>query len=439
VAARKSVGACSDRPTVSRFLATGPCRARVRRPRRVRLVRNRNEVQFTRYRAWQWIKHLALADYVWPWANKVGSRAWTIFVVDLFAGAGTYLDVLTGERSDGSPVIFARQAQRYAKKRPGRQLKVICVERNGKNAKSLIERVKGFGDIVTVLRGSFTRHIETILSTIGNAPALILFDPIGLKPISAETIRPLLHRTGKTDVFMVLHFKVLHRTAGMLLDTGHADPKRHGAAETALVFDGVFGTPRWRFIAKNPRYKTVEERERAYLDLYFETVLGDRYAWKCAYPVRAKYLAATQYWLVHASAHIDAHVLMNDEIVKLQEQLFMRTYEHDGTLPGIAEPEWKASIEAEEQRLAERMPALVQNAPGATMTFGAIRDALWPEFFGVVKEGAYSRAAKALFKEERLAREKKGIKPKIDFSERLSVPVPARPATSPAERAASRP
>jgi three-Cys-motif partner protein len=406
--------------------------------RRVRLAHNRNEVQFSRYRAWQWIKHLALADYVWPWANKVGSRAPMIFVVDLFAGKGTYVDVLTGDKADGSPVIFARQALRYGKERPGRQLKVICVERNGKNAKALRERVKGFGDIVTVLRGSFTRHLETILSTIGTAPALILFDPIGLKPILAETIRPLLHRTGKTDVFMVLHFKVLHRTAGMLLDTGHADPTKRGAVGTALVFDGVFGSPQWRFIAKNPRLKTVEERERAYLALYFKDVLGSRYNWKCAYAVRAKYLAATQYWLVHASVHMDAHLLMNDEIVKLQEHLFMRTYERDDTLPGLAESEWKANIESEEKRLAERMLLLVKGAPGGTMTFGAIRDALLSEFFGIVKQGAYSRAAKVLVKQERLAREKKGIKPKIEFSERLFVAIPARPATAPAERAALR-
>jgi len=170
----------------------------------------------------------------------VGSRAWTIFVVDLFAGAGTYVDVLNGGRADGSPVIFARQAQRYAKERPGRQLKVICVERNGKNAKALKERVKGFGDIVTVLRGSFTRHLDKIAATMGDAPSLILFDPIRLKPISAETIRPLLHRTGKTDVFMVLHFKVLHRTAGMLLDSGHADPTKRGAL---VVRCGARGAP----------------------------------------------------------------------------------------------------------------------------------------------------------------------------------------------------
>jgi hypothetical protein len=42
--------------------------------------------QCCQYRNWQWTKHLALADYVVPWAAKLGSIARTIFIVDLFAG-----------------------------------------------------------------------------------------------------------------------------------------------------------------------------------------------------------------------------------------------------------------------------------------------------------------------------------------------------------------
>jgi len=238
--------------------------------------RNRNEAQFDKYRNWQWIKHLALADYIVPWAEKVGSSATSIFIVDLFAGAGTYKDAFTGETADGSPPIFARRAQRYHEKHPERTLQVICSEQNKKNVAALMERVAGFGSLVKVLHGSFARHIDNICSTIGNAPTLILFDPIGLKPIAAKTIRPLLHRRGKTDVFMILHFKVIHRTAGMLLDTGYANPSIPSAAGAAAMLDAVFGTKRWRYIAKNPRIMSVEARERAYLNLYFEEVLGKR-------------------------------------------------------------------------------------------------------------------------------------------------------------------
>lgn len=312
-----------------------------------------------------------------PWATKLGSIARCIFIIDLFAGTGSYKDLLTGETTDGSPVIFARQAQRYAEKFPGRKLQVICVEKNRKNAAALQKRVGGCGSLVTVLRGSFTRHLSTIISIIGTAPALILFDPIGLKMIAADTIRPLLHRKGKTDVFMVLHFKVIHRTAGMLLDSGHADPQKHGARRAALMLDAVFGTHRWRFIAKNPRITSVEERERAYLDLYFEDVFGDRYEWLCAYPVRATFKSKVQYWLVHASDHVDAHRLMNDEIVKLEEHLYRKTYEDENALEGFADIEWQGRVDTDEAAVRERIFDLVAQTPGKTITFEQMQNTSW--------------------------------------------------------------
>jgi three-Cys-motif partner protein len=380
---------------------------------------NRNRAQFERYRAWQWIKHLALADYVVPWAMKLGSTSTIIYVVDLFAGAGTYLDLLTGEKQDGSPVIFARLAKRYAEQRPGRSLRVICCERDRKNHAALVERLKGFGAIVTVLRGGFADHVNRILTAIRDSPSLILFDPIGLKPISAETIKPLLHRKGKTDVFMVLHFKVLHRTAGQLLDTGFGDPSIDGAEETARTFDAVFGTPRWRMIAKSPRYRTAEDRERAFVDLYFEEVLAGRFDYLCAYSVRARFAAKTQYWLVHASGHLDAHLLMNDEIVKLEDTLFRRTYGTDA-MPDVIEHEISARHEQADADLRTRALEALSAATGHTMTFGELRDALVPEFFGRVKQGAYSRVVKTLVNDNLVAREARAAA-KLEPSERLSL------------------
>jgi len=66
---------------------------------------------FTRIRDWAWIKHTIFRDYLVPWAMKVGFTAPTIYVVDGFAGRGSYIDETTGERSDGSPVIAARSLE----------------------------------------------------------------------------------------------------------------------------------------------------------------------------------------------------------------------------------------------------------------------------------------------------------------------------------------
>jgi hypothetical protein len=89
---------------------------------------------------------------------KVGYTASEIFVVDAFAGAGTYVDPDTLERSGGSPVIAAVRARQYEEERPGKTMSVICVEKNAANRRELEQRLSGFGDIVRVLPGTFAQN-----------------------------------------------------------------------------------------------------------------------------------------------------------------------------------------------------------------------------------------------------------------------------------------
>jgi three-Cys-motif partner protein len=338
--------------------------------------RNRNETQFDEYREWQWCKHTALGDYIVPWSMKVGSTADTIFIADLFAGKGTYDDVVTGRKTDGSPVIFARRAMRYMEERPGKTMHVICTERNRTNFASLERRMARFvPGYATLLWGNFALHRDTVLEQMSGSPALILLDPIGLKSLPAEVCRPLFQRLEKTDVFIILHFKVLHRTAGMLLPTGHADPMIQGAGKAAETFDAVFGSPRWRFIACQPDLTTLE-REQRYLRLYYEDVLGPRYSWKCAFPVRPKYESAVKYWLVQASDYIDAFTIMNDEIVKLDALLFLHTIDDPGALEGFIEAEIKARYDATLVELGQAMLGYLSKQPGRAAPFGQIREAL---------------------------------------------------------------
>jgi hypothetical protein len=111
---------------------------------------------------------------------------------------------------------------------------------------------------------------------------------------------------------------------------------------------------------------------------------------------------------------------MNDEIVKLEDQLFARTVA-EGALEGFAEAESDARHADAEKSLREALPGVVAASPGGTMTFDAVRRALLPEFFGRVKQGSYSRAVKALVKDGRLVREQRQHA-KLDGDERLTLP-----------------
>jgi three-Cys-motif partner protein len=378
---------------------------------------NRNEAQFARYRDWQWIKHLVFSDYTIPWAAKVGSTSRSIFIADVCAGKGTYTDAATKERFDGSPVIFARRAREYMTQHPDRRMHVICVEKNRNNFEALQQCVSGFENEVILKHGDFGRYTDYICETVGDNPALMVIDPIGLKAIPA--CARLIHRNGKTDLFMILHFKVVHRTAGQLLATAHADPKIKGAVKASETIDAALGSPRWRWKALDPSL-SVEQKERAFLDLFYEDVLRDRYTRKCAYGVRAREGSEVQYWLMHASDHLDAFLLMNDEMVKLDRLQHIFTY-GDGALPDLVEQEWDDRYAARLTALEKRIMAFVSAEPGRMTTFGRIRDEMLKGFFGLVKQGAHSNAVKSLVRGDRLLREQRAAA-KLEPGERIWLP-----------------
>jgi three-Cys-motif partner protein len=384
------------------------------------MAKNRNEAQFDRYREWQWIKHFALGYYVSPWSSILGSFADELFVYDAFAGAGTYDDPTTGERTDGSPPIFAQRARQFCETHPGKRMQVICTERNPTNFAALRERMDEFGDLVKLFRGGFERHVETVHGLMNNAPALILLDPIGLKTIPADVCQRLTHRAGKTDLFIILHFGIVHRTAGLLRKDAYGALTRRNADNLDAVFNGGM---RWRTVAADPALST-HERELELLDIYFKDVLGPRYPLPCAYGVCAQYGAPPKYWLVQASASPKAFWLMNNQIVKLDDLLYERTQAVSGTLPlrEVVALENEARRKDHEARLAGEMRNLVAQTPTGATTFGYARDRLVRDFFGLVTEGGYARAARHLVEDGAIRREKERLAAKFDDGERLSLP-----------------
>jgi three-Cys-motif partner protein len=373
---------------------------------------NRNERQFEEYRSWQWCKHLTLGWYATPWSEILGSLAREIYVVDTHAGRGTYVDPTSGsELADGSAVIFARRAASYTAQRgPGKSMKVICVEKNRHNYAALAEALAPYQPHVRTFRGPLARYVPTIVETIGNAPALVLLDPIGLKTIAAEDWRPLLERQAKTDLFIVLHFGVVHRIGGWLLPDGTPNPAIRSARVGAKTIDSVFRTDAWRAVALDPALygdEHREERERRYLQLFFDHVIGARHDRKCAFPVRPSYHAPVVYWLVHASDDLKPYLLMNDLFVKLDEMLLGREWGLEGQIEGMFEQQLEARQSAVMAELEHAVIDCLAESIGGRLPFGAIRDKLLSRFFGRVKQGAYSKAVKALVKSESVTREER--------------------------------
>ena len=382
---------------------------------------------FGRVRPWQWIKHSVFTQYLWVWAMKVGSppHAKTIWVIDAFAGAGEFTDTETGERASGSPLQAALIAKKYnelpRKQEEGKQLRLICIERDPDHCASLKERLKGF-DFVTVLEGEFGEHADTIVAMIGDDRALVLLDPIGLKSIDAATCKKLLHRMGKTDAFVNVQFAVVHRTRGQMLLNGEPDPDKHGSAANVRNIDGFFGTKAWRKIAVGGM--SVREQEAAWLQLYYDEVVGSRYSCKHDYPVKRTYGGKPKYYLVHIADHPDADWLINDLLASVESRLFIvsREREKPGALTGFTEELDRGRLEDLRHALGKAAIALLRECPGQAMAYGELCLALRPAYFGKLKEGDYSKAVKALVGKEQLKREKKGLRPALRLEEIISLP-----------------
>lgn len=394
------------------------------------MARNRNVTQFDDYREWQWIKHLILREYVHIWARVLGSVYNHLVAVDTCAGAGGYTNPDSGESmAEGSARILGAVAKAYTRERgPRKTMHVICCEKNRHNFALLQKAVQRFAPHVTTLPGNFRGHVPAIMEELGNSPALVLLDPIGVATIPADAWRPLLERTGKTDLFIVLHMAGVHRVGGWLTPEGKPNPAIPGAKRGVEMMDRVFNGRQWRQIAVDPVLagkEHREERERRYLEIFYEAVIGDRMKFKCCCEVRAVHGGPVKYWFVLASGDFKAYKLMNDEIVKVNKILLDREYRDVGTIDGFADADLDAQLAHIEERLMpEFVFELLCGVPGGTLPEHVVEERLLSRFFGQVGSNVPWRVIKTLCKEGRLERENAKKNAAADPMEMISLPTP---------------
>ena len=96
---------------------------------------------------------------------------------------------------------------------------------------------------------------------------------------------------------------------------------------------------------------------------------------------------------------------MNDEIVKLDDRLFRHTIGDPDALEGFIEAEADARYATVLAELEVRICRFLGAQPKATTTYGEIRDALLPDFFGRVRWTGYGIAIRSLCKGQVLERE----------------------------------
>lgn len=247
------------------------------------------------------IKHHVLKKYLPPWQIILGSRHDTLNYVDCYAGPGRY--VCEGETVDGSPVIAIRAADEYLQSPIAAQkrIQLFLVERNEDQMARLQKSLAATGIANERLAIQFfhqdaTDYVPSLISKLSDSPSFFMIDPYA-HPLTVPIINDILARERTEALINFMYYRIN-------MDAGH--PK------VSYKLDELFGNKNWR----SERFLNLEgaEREKALLE-YFLSQLNAKY--KFCFRIKMDPTDKirgdrTKYYLVHASNHIKAVLLMKE-------------------------------------------------------------------------------------------------------------------------------
>lgn len=301
------------------------------------------------------IKHIILQKYLPSWERILGSRNRRLCYFDCYAGPGVY--EFEGQKVDGSPIIAVRAAREYLAKAKGHQMTVILVEKDEKQRASLDAELKGVqpyaqGLQVHVMAEDVKEFVPKLLGQVPNlAPSFFMVDPYG-HPLTVPILNDILKRPQTEALINFMYYRIN-------MDAGNAKVQHH--------LDEMFGNDEWRTQAflKESGWK----REQGFLE-YFKSKISARYK----LPFRIRFdvedemaRSRTKYYLIHASNHPKAALLMKEVMWPLGDEqgLFDFSGEKHGML-------FSSSPREEELR-----QALLREYTGRQVEFDQLREETW--------------------------------------------------------------
>jgi three-Cys-motif partner protein len=267
------------------------------------------------------IKHTILQKYLPSWAIILGSANRRMNYFDCFAGPGRY--EFKGDAVDGSPVIAVKAAKSFLETRPNHSLHILLTENNEQQAQQLEQQLGPLKPYpqnlnVNLLVEDSKSFIPDLLSKIpALAPSFFMIDPYG-HPLTLPVINNILSHQ-RTEAFITLMWYRIN------MDLSNP-------AVQANV-DRLFGDPEWR---KQPfmGQKGIA-RENGFLD-YFVSKLGARYAlpFRIGFDPEDRFKGErTKYYLLHASNHPSAVLLMKEVMWPLGDE--DGTFDFSGESQGV--------------------------------------------------------------------------------------------------------
>lgn len=281
-------------------------------------------------RPWSKIKDKVLGGYMPAYLRKVAKLGRPILLIDGYAGPGTFDD-----KTPGSPLIMCSLAEKHV---PAKY-KALFVNHNKQHHEKLdtILKHRGLHPNAVALHGDSSAFLNALSISLKDQTVFVYLDPFGLKGCEFETLIPFLTRNNSysTELVINVSMPITHRLASVNA------VQKSGTLDTRIAsfhkrMTEVFGGDYWKDIYFSTM--TAEEKEFALIREY-QALIANYLPYTGSCPVRENTSSRIKYFITFASRHIDAMLLMNDEMCKAY---FGEMHKADwaGTL--FAKTDWKS-------------------------------------------------------------------------------------------------
>lgn len=262
-------------------------------------------------RPWSVIKDKVLRSYLTAYLPKVNKLGRPILIVDGFAGPGKFED-----GSEGSPLIICALAEQYTRGKYSAFF-INKDREHHERLKSTLAEETLLGPTVSPILGDTVAILPSLRRAIRDHTVFLYLDPFGPTGSPFSLLEPFLTRDQRfsTEIVLMVHMPIVHRLAAR-------NAVQEGREHAALIqqyhakMTETFGGEYWKPIMLNPDDQLSPEAREFQLINAYERKLGQYLPFVGSCPVRASKHERIKYFIVFASRHPDAMLLMNDSMAQ---------------------------------------------------------------------------------------------------------------------------
>lgn len=294
---------------------------------------------FEKKRQWSKRKDTILECYLPPYLAKIATQKAPVFIVDAFAGPGKF-----GDGELGSPQIICQSVEKALLKGLSVPVAVMCIESEEELFKELTKSIESFS-FATAKLGQFGDYIDEIERQAKDHSVFLYVDPWTVEGLEWERMDRIFQHliVSNMSIEILLNFNapsfVRRGMAAMKLSIPETDPETEDAEEIDAPFatlpsitclNLVVGGNWWQPILASSEPFAAKVQ---HLTDCVCSHLSQRFKEVCHHPIKAlPHHTVPKYFLIFASRHADALILMNDQMVKSNKTLADLVKPKDPTL-----------------------------------------------------------------------------------------------------------